>query len=136
MAQGVVYRLDSGLIQALVTAPDEEGVQIQIMGRETELGVYMEALDMQTQYLVDGEPVDRPVMALGSTHPLSESVQLKVGEVIEVTGIPKGAKVYHPEGMIQVDDGFIDWGSDTPGTYQLHLVHAPYQEVTINAIVG
>lgn len=136
MTIGVVYNLATGMILSRVQAPDEHGVEIQIMGKEDTLGVLFEDADMATQYVVGGQLATRPQMSLTCAHDLSQPITLAKGEVFEVKGLMEGTTVIHPDGYTTVDDGYIDWGSDTAGEYQLHFVKAPYQEVTINAIVG
>lgn len=133
MKEGTIYKKATGEITMTVVAPDEEGVQLQIMGREDELGiVFDEQIDSGEFYIVDGKASARPSMTLS----LSGNISVAPDEILRVESIPEGSHVLHPDGFDQVDDGFIEWSTSVPGTYFIKVFKFPYKEVQINAIVG
>lgn len=132
MKTGTIYNTVTGQIEMTIIAPDEEGVTVQTHGRE-DLGViFDQQISGKNFYIADGKPVERPEMSLS----INQDVYLGIDEVLRVDGIPVGAKVVHPDGISQVDDGFIEWSSVEPGQYHFHITCFPFKEVDFNAIVG
>lgn len=131
MKKGVIYNKLTGAVVMNVTAPDEEGVLIQLSANESWAALMDIELDHGSSYIVDGEAVDRPEMNLNIS-----SAQLGIGEVMTVTGIPEGSVVHHPGGTVEVMDGFIEWSAVEPGSYSFAIHNFPYKEVRFDAIVG
>jgi hypothetical protein len=50
-----------------------------------------------------------------------------------VTGIPEGTVVTYPDGVITVDDGFIEWSAVEPGHYRFHFSKSLYLEREVYA---
>lgn len=74
--------------------------------------------------------VKRPVLVL--QHP---TPRFTIGEPFRIDGIPPGTLVEHPEGSLQVDDGFLEWSSLEPGVYRFHFHSFPYKPKKIIAEV-
>ncbi|MCW7551069.1 hypothetical protein NX722_28355 [Endozoicomonas gorgoniicola] len=126
--KGAIYEVDSGRLEMIITAPRKEDIDLQLTGRTGFRAYYGDVKD--GQYIVEGSPVLRPVMGLTVS-----STELTIAKVLRVDNIPKGTKVFHPEGEVVVDDGFIEWYSVEPGTYLFRFENFPYMEEEINAVV-
>jgi len=72
----------------------------------------------------------RPVMPLVTT-----SLSMTTTHTLTITGIPEGALLHHPDGQTVVDDGYVEWGAEEAGRYQLRLECFPYVTVTLYAEV-
>jgi hypothetical protein len=134
MKQGTIYETATGQIHFTVVAPDEEGVKLQIDGRTGLAILFDEQVEGRTYYLPGGVATPRPRMPC--TVDDGDQLLLDAGELLHVTGIPAGAELTHPAGRTVINDGFVSWVSDVPGTYRFSLRCFPYQEVTFDAVVG
>ncbi len=141
MVVGAIYQLSDGMITVFCNGPDEEFLHLQTMG-DPNLAVYVGEIDMKTHYLPGGVPTERPEMplefALSGTPlmVLTGEFNMRLDEVLEVSGIPEGCAVFHPAGRDIVDDGFIEWEAAQPTEFTFMFVCAPYREVKINAKVA
>lgn len=131
MKEGTIYNTTTGRIEMNVVAPDEDGVRLQIAGRQGLEVILDEILDASAVYIKDGVVTDRPSMPW-----VGEEVFLTPGEVFRVDGVIEGSRVGFPGGTMIVDDGFIEWATETPGSYPIFISKFPFKEVTFNAIVG
>lgn len=131
MKKGVIYNKLTGAIVMNVTAPDEDGVLIQLTGSESWAALLDQELDNGAYYIVDEKPAARPEMNVKIS-----STQLAIGETMKVSNIPKGSTVYHPGGVTQVDDGYIEWSAVEPDSYHFLIQNFPYKEVRFDAVVG
>lgn len=112
------YDLKTGRIEYMVAPaatviPDGVGV------------LHSDVVDMQgcdKYFVIDGALVLRPAMELD----FPESVL--VDEVWRIEGIPSGAGVSHPDGLITVDDGYVNWSSAVAGTFRFFITCFPYIE--------
>ena len=84
---------------------------------------------LSTHYVIDGIITSRPEFKL------TYQSDLAANEVFRIDGIPPGTQVKHPEGTIQVDDGFLEWSTNTPGEYKFRLSNFPHLEKVIYAHV-
>lgn len=88
-------------------------------------------LDDHNNYIVltEGVPVitARPVMPLSVS---SNTVAPNVGCVI--SGIPEDTQVRHPDGVVTVNDGTLEWSTPMPGQYQLRFENFPYHDVEVH----
>lgn len=139
MVIGSIYRLSTGMVTLTCNGPDEDFLHLQTNG-DPDLGVYVGELDMKTHYLPGGVPTERPVMELeikvgGNVMP-DFDVMMTTTEILEISGIPEGSRVWHPAGVDDVDDGFIEWESAQPMKAMFMIICHPFQEVTINAEVA
>lgn len=132
MKVGLLYEKQSGRIVMNVVAPDEESVLLQKMGREDLEAILDLEVDGREFYIKDGSPEPRPEMALS----IQGDAYLAVGEVLRIEGIPVGTDLIYPGGRTKVDDGFIEWSTNEPGSYYFKFSNFPAKEVEVNAIVG
>ncbi len=130
MKRGTIYNLATGQIEMNVEAPDEAGIVLQTTGREGLAIVFDEMFDSMQVYIQNELPVPRPEMPW-----VGGDVGLTVGEVFRLDGIPVGSSVRHPGGSAVVNDGFIEWSTNEPGSYLIQVINFPYKEVNFNAIV-
>ena len=56
-------------------------------------------------------------------------------ETLNISNIPTGTTVTHPDGSTVVDDGYIDWSCVEPGEYEFSFDNFPYKPVSLNATV-
>ncbi|SUE95808.1 Uncharacterised protein [Ectopseudomonas mendocina] len=115
-----------------VVAPDEESILLQKIGRDDLEAILDLDLNGQEFYIENGSPKPRPDMGVS----VQGEAYLSVGEVLRVEGIPSGTDVVYPGGRATVDDGFIEWSTNEPGSYYFKFFNFPAKEVEINAIVG
>ena len=131
MIQATIYNEITGQIIMNMEAPDEDSVHLQIQDPQKEKILWNEKIDGNDFYFVAGAVVPRPVFTLE----LPEGDSLEVGEVWRVSGIPPGCVVYHPGGRTVVEDGYIEWASETPGSFKFQFELFPYKEMSLNAVV-
>lgn len=132
MFTGTIYDKVTGSVIMTIEAPDKQGVEIQVDDPSSQEILWGQKINGVTHYFVAGSVVPRPAF----TFKVSPGLNLQLGEVLRVSNIPPGCSVFYPGGVIQVDDGYIEWSSTTPGEYAFTFELFPYQEVTLNAIVG
>lgn len=132
MKVGLLYEKQSGRIVMNVVAPDEESVLLQKMGREDLEAILDLEVDGREFYIKNGSPRPRPEMSLS----LQGDVYLGVNEVLRIESIPAGTEVVYPGGKAIIDDGFIEWSANEPGSYYFKFSNFPLKEVEVNAIVG
>ena len=126
MIIGTIYIKESGEISRTVYVPTVDDLVIQCNDGES----YLPGELSPDHYIKDGEVVQRPTMDLTVS-----STELEVDEVLRIENIPEGSKVFHPEGELIVDDGYIEWSSVEPGTYLFRFENFPYMEEEVNAVV-
>lgn len=131
MHTATIYNEATGQIVMTVEAPDEHTVLLQMQNPEKERVLWGKKIDGNDFYFVAGAVVPRPVFTLE----LPEGDSLEVGEVWRVSGIPPGCAVYHPGGRTVVEDGYIEWASETPGSFMFQFELFPYKEMSLNAVV-
>lgn len=57
-----------------------------------------------------------------------------VNQYFRVDNIPEGTTLHYPNDQEAViDDGFFEWSTQFPGTYDFTLTNFPYQPVTVHA---
>ena len=89
-----------------------------------------EVADASTQYVSGGVVTARPEMSL-STLP----TVIDVDEEFVVTGVPVGTVCHHVDGTTTINDGSLEWESDTAGVFTFRLLNFPHQEVTFHVKV-
>ena len=126
-------RSDGTIIQAVRTnAPTPPQLEVN---DELDVLIVEGSFDATTQYINNGLITDRPEMGISidiDTAP--------IGEYIRITNVPVGAVLHHPsEGEIYADtvinDGFVEWTSLEPGTFNLSLSKPPMMEEHIDATI-
>lgn len=128
--KATIYDKTNGQIQMVVHSPDINGIEAQrVLNPNYEI-YYDSELSLADYYFENDQPKERPVMPLSFS-----STRLKAGQTLEVSNIPAGTTVIHPAGIDIVDDGFIEWSTDFPGSYQFTFICFPYKEIVINAEV-
>lgn len=133
---GATYELATGRILMIAIGPDEDFLHLQILGKEDTQGVFVGAANMKTQYVVEGALADRPVMPLVLSK-TGDPIELALHEELSVTDVPPGTRLYHPAGVEDdIQDGFIEWASESAGDFTLSFMCFPYQEVVLHAKVG
>lgn len=131
MIVATIYDDTNGAVLMTVEAPDKETVLLQVQDPKKEKILWNEKIDGKDFYFVAGAVVARPVFTFEV--PVEES--LEVGQVWRVNGIPPGCVVYHPGGRAVVEDGYIEWSSETPGNFKFEFELFPYKEMSLNAVV-
>lgn len=143
--KGTIYNKVSGAITSIVQGPDAEAIELQCMFDENLAAHVGEELDANKWYFVNGQPVPRQELGLTFDPPREESpdgyedaqITLAPGQVLTITGIPVGLELMYPGGRVVVNDGFIEWSCDDPGSYYFQLfTDIKYEGVAFNAIVG
>jgi hypothetical protein len=81
--------------------------------------------DQGTQYVQESVLVSRPELSLVGI----PTQGLAINEEMVVTGLPVGTEVHHQEGMTVIDDGSLEWSTNTPGKYFFRILNFPHQEV-------
>lgn len=85
--------------------------------------------DWKTQYVYNGEIVDRPLM---DTHPIAISKidNIAEDEVITITGVPTGADIWVEDDVYNLPTGetVLELTFDTVGQYLIRVVAFPYQD--------
>lgn len=64
---------------------------------------------------------------------LVNDVLAAVNAPVVFSGLPVGTTVVYPNGSIVVNDGFIEWASDTPGEYEFKFSLWPYLDKIVYA---
>ena len=131
MITATVYEKEQGMVLMTVEAPDEETVLLQIQDPKKEEILWGEKIDGLKFYFVAGAAVPRPVFTLE----IKNGLTVAAGQVLRVGKVPIGCTVRYPGGTAVVNDGYIEWASVTPGTFDFTFSLFPYQEMTLNAIV-
>ena len=126
MITGTIYEEATGRIEGTISSSDVAGLYAQ--QTRPGIAVCFGEFNAQSQYISQGEVLDRPKMGL-----VKGENTLFCGEDFVVSGIPAGTRVIYPGGEAIVDDGQIEWTSEEPGQHTLYFVNFPYQEETLNA---
>lgn len=132
MKEGTIYRKDTGAIEMTVVAPDEYGVFLQVKDANLQGVILGKQIKGADYYIVDGKETPRPEMPVSHTG----EVYLSINEVIRVDGLQVGSRLLYPGGQTIVDDGYFEWSSVAPGSFNFMIEKFPFKEVRINAIVG
>lgn len=77
------------------------------------------------------EPFARPAMPISYG-----SLSITTEDTLDITGIPAGAVLTHPDGEDVIDDGDVSWGSAVPGIFILTLEKFPYLGVNLRVEVN
>lgn len=142
--KGTIYNKTTGAISSIVQGPDEASIQLQCMFDENLAAYIGEELDAGKWYFVNGQPVERQSLGMTFDPPREDSpngyedaqITLAPGQVLTITGIPVGMELMYPGGRVVVNDGFIEWSCDTPGTYYFRMfTDIKYEGVAFDAVV-
>jgi hypothetical protein len=91
---------------------------------------YVDGLqEIGSVYLLDGEIVARPDMGLLS----NAHDAMAPHELLSITNIPPGTRLYGPELDLVIDDGFVEWTSAVAGRFTFVLIDFPYKNGAVNA---
>lgn len=131
MLTATIYSETTGQIIMNVEAPDEDSVHLQIQDPQKEKILWDEKIDGNGFYFVAGAAVPRPVFTLE----IKNGLTVAAGQVLRIGKVPIGCTVWYPGGTAVVNDGYIEWASVTPGTFDFTFSLFPYQEMTLNAVV-
>lgn len=96
-------------------------------------GIYEGDINPNTHYInpETGEVEPRPAMP---STPGTTELEAGVEEYFRVDNIPEGTLLKYPGDLEEViDDGFFEWTTDLPGTFEFTLELFPYQPVTYHA---
>lgn len=137
--KGTIYNRNTGVIMSTVEAGDEDVIRLQCTLDPAYEAWIGEALDNTEWWFVDGKPVRVAQMDLKFSHELDQEeleVRLEPGEVLRVDNIPKNSVIVHPDGVLTgVDDGYIEWSVDHPGSYYIGIFCSGMSGVKFNAVV-
>uniref|UniRef100_A0AAU6W0G5 Uncharacterized protein n=1 Tax=Pseudomonas phage Nican01 TaxID=3138540 RepID=A0AAU6W0G5_9CAUD len=141
MYKGTIYSASTGMIISTCRASAESDIELQTTLNPDHRAYIGEELDAFLYYFVDGAPASRIRMKLkvnGEDHIYTDFGEepihhLKIGEVLRIEGIPKGTELQYIDGIVTIDDGFIEWTTDTPGEFQFNLSLFPYAATRIYA---
>jgi hypothetical protein len=91
---------------------------------------YVDGLqEIGSMYLLDGEIVARPDMPLVT----NAHDAMAPHELLSITNIPPGTRLYGPELDEIIEDGFVEWSSAVEGRFMLTLINFPYKNGVIDA---
>lgn len=96
-------------------------------------GIVEGGMDPETTYVNPETNEVEPRPEMPST-PGTTELEAGVDEYFRVDNIPEGALLKYPGNNEEViDDGFFEWTTDLPGTFEFTLELFPYQPVTYHA---
>tara|TARA_R110000744_G_scaffold29513_7_gene70422 strand:+ start:631 stop:1020 length:390 start_codon:yes stop_codon:yes gene_type:complete len=119
MAKFCVYK-DDGAITRVGNCISSQ-ISVQAQTGETAMQCDDNAT-MSKYYVLDNEAILRPIMGISIS-----SLSVNIGVDVVITGIPEDTIVTHTGGSEEVDDGDIEWSSNTAGNFELKLVNFPYK---------
>ncbi|UIS24594.1 hypothetical protein S21ZY_032 [Pseudomonas phage ZY21] len=141
MYKGTIYNGKTGMIISTCRASSEADIVLQTTLNPDHKAYIGDELDAMLYYFENDAPASRLRMKLkinGQDHVYTDfgeepEHQFKVGDILRIDGIPKGTELWYIDGTIIVDDGFIEWTTDTPGVFQFNLSLFPYATTRIYA---
>ena len=127
MTFSVLYDAADGRIKQVQTPPAPSGTEPN--------GFSSVEYDGPADQIIETHYVDSGTITARPEFSLAHQSNLSVDELFRIDGIPAGTQIKHPEGSTLVDDGFLEWSTNTPGTYKFTLSNFPYIEKVIYAHV-
>lgn len=124
MAKFCIYN-DDGLIKRVGNCPSAQ-ISVQAQAGETAMQCDNN-VTMSKYYILDGQAVLKPIMGISIS-----SLSVSIGVDVAITDIPEGTIVTHTGGSEEVDDGDIEWSSNTAGNFELRLENFPYKTEVIS----
>jgi hypothetical protein len=127
MSDAIIYDQDGRILRS-VSAPDDQLIQQAGLGESVLLGVGNDL----TQYVFQGEIIDRPVfpLAVSKTALLADGI-----DAVEITSIPANTSVVVDSITHVVTDGSLTVTATQTGEMKLTFSKFPYidREVILNA---
>jgi hypothetical protein len=121
MKKDLVYYAANGEIMACRRV-DEDMIEAN-RPEDTEYLEVPPGVSNAFSYVLGGVLTDRPIMALSVVPDV-----IDIDDVLLITGIPEGTTCHHVAGETVIDDGQLEWETNSAGHYVFRLVNFPYRE--------
>ena len=120
------YDLATGEFKNGFSVPNAETRDLNVAAGQG----YIEGLqNIGASYLLDGEVVARPAMALVS----NAGPAMVPHQLLSITNIPPGTRLLGAGLDLIIDDGFVEWTTAVGGRFTFTLLNFPYKNGVIDA---